>query len=95
LIQRYRQSLESLEVAEEYYNKMTETNPSDDVTRWTADIEYAEKHRLEDRSAMDIMASRLSEMRRSAEKNEERDRDSPGDSWIDLGLSMEERQCVL
>ena len=92
LSQRYQQCLESREVAEEYFENLTDANPCEDIYQWTEEIDYAEKVRREQRSAMDIMASRLSEMRHTEKETQSADENSAGDCWIELGLSMEERQ---
>ena len=71
---------------------MTDANPCEDIYQWTEEIDYAEKVRREQRSAMDIMASCLSEMRHTEKETQSADENSAGDYWIELGLSMEERQ---
>lgn len=93
LIHRYRQSIESVEIAEEYYEQLSEPINIDDIARWKTEITNAEKERLSNRAVMDMMASRLSQMKKSQVPEVESDVNK-GNSWIGLGLSMEERQWV-
>jgi hypothetical protein len=92
LIKRHRQSDESFEEADDYYNRLSETISTQEISRWNEEITFAEVDRQKNPAAMDIMASRLSHLDPNESQANESTSDSPGIAWIAMGLSIEERQ---
>jgi hypothetical protein len=81
----------------EYYAKFTSTISAGALKKWTQEIETAESRRLKNPKAMDIMGAHQPEpsgdlgtsgtnLNHSSEK---------GNQWLQLALSIEERQYVL
>lgn len=78
---------------EVYFNKVTATLPIADRHIWERDVVAAEADRLVRADAMDILGANMAEPGIS---NEARPRQgaTDGERWIELGLKMEQLQCV-
>jgi hypothetical protein len=92
LEKRYRQSIESAQQAETYYEKLTDALDTADINQWKTEITNAEKERLENPAAMDIMAGRhISKIPELTEDTINKDYDEAA-TWIMSGFSIEEKQ---
>jgi hypothetical protein len=92
LEKRYRQTIESARQAETYYEKLTSALDMEDINQWEIDITNAEKERLENPAAMDIMAGRqISKIPELTEHTIDKDYDEAA-NWIMLGFGIEEKQ---
>ena len=80
--------------AEEYYANLIEGIPPEDVQEWQAQMEHAEKHRMEDRSVMDIIGA--GHVPQSADPAPAQDDPVLGivSQWIQLAIAIEEQQYV-
>jgi hypothetical protein len=97
LCDRFGQAKDMVRTTSEYYANFTSTVSAAALKKWTREIETAESRRLKNPEAMDIMCAHLPEssgdlgnsgsnQKRSSEK---------GNQWLQLALSIEERQYVL
>jgi len=80
----------------EYYTQFTSTISAGALKKWTKEIELAESKRLKDPRAMDIMRAHQTELNGdSGPSLPNRNRSSEmGTQWLNLALSIEERQYV-
>ena len=81
----------------EYYIKFTSTLSAAALTKWTKEIETAESKRLKNPCAMDIMRAQQTELSADPGLSVARPNRSSevGTEWLNLALSIEERQYVL
>jgi hypothetical protein len=93
---RYRQAVESFQVANEYFEKLSATIDQKDIEKWLSEISNAESNRLETPEAMDVMGTRqVTAAGKSNPNLHSHEETSPGEEWITLALTIEERQYVL
>ena len=83
-----------IQTTSEYYAKFTSTISTGAVKKWTKDIETAESKRLKDPRVMDIMRAHQPESSSDpgysgADPNRSSEM---GNQWLQLALSIEERQ---
>ena len=82
----------------EYYTKFTSTLSAAALKKWTKEIETAESKRLNNPHVMDIMRAHQTELRSAdpglsgAEPNHSSEL---GTQWVNLALSIEDRQYVM
>ena len=78
--------------ADQYYTNLVEGIPLTDINEWTIQIEYAEQHRMEDKSVMDIIgAGNVPTAPESASEDEDSDV-SIVSEWLQLAIEIEEQQ---
>ena len=97
LCDRFGQAKDMVQTTSEYYAKFTSTISAGALKKWTQEIETAESRRLKNPKAMDIMCAHQPESSSDlgnlgAKPNWS---SSPGNQWLQLALSIEERQYVL
>jgi hypothetical protein len=97
LCDRFGQATDMNRTTSEYYTKFTSTISAVAVKKWTKEIETAESKRLKNPQAMDIMRAHQPEWNShpghsGADPNPTSDL---GNQWLQLALSIEERQYVL
>jgi hypothetical protein len=81
----------------EYYTQFTSTISAGALKKWTKEIESAESRRLKDPRAMDIMRAHQQEITADPAQSvsEPNSITEIGAQWLNLALSIEERQYVL
>jgi len=81
----------------QYYTQFTSTVSATSLKIWTKEITSAEGQRLKDPCAMDIMrANQLDDFADPAQTDSEQTRlTGVGAQWLNLALSIEERQYAL
>jgi hypothetical protein len=86
-----------VQTTSEYYTKFTSTISAGAVNKWTKEIETAESKRLKDPQAMDIMRAHQPELNADPGSTVTGPNRSSevGNQWLQLALSIEERQYVL
>ena len=89
---RYQQSTESLQEAEEYYEKLCCTIKGNHLQRWNAEIVKAESRWFQTLAAMDIMGTRQACTLNDTPGHPERIQNKVEEDWIILALTIEERQ---
>jgi len=97
LCDRFGQAKDMIQTTSEYYAKFTSTISAGAIKKWTKEIEAAESKRLKDPQAMDIMRSHQPESGSNpghlgADSNRSSEM---GNQWLQLALSIEERQYVM
>ena len=97
LCDRFGQAKDMVQTTSEYYTKFTSTLSATAVKKWTKDIETAESKQLKDPQAMDIMRAHQPESSGNpGHSGADPNRSSEvGNQWLQLALSIEERQYVL
>jgi len=80
----------------EYYATFTSTISAGALKKWTQEIETAESKRLKNPEAMDIMRAHKPESGADQGNSGTNPNHSSekGNQWLELALSIEERQCV-
>lgn len=84
-----------LDHAKTYYDNLTNQAGKTAVAKWTVDIERAELNRKKDVTCMDIYAAKLAETVSDTPAPVPGTRDSPSTSWMELSLTIEEKQYVV
>jgi hypothetical protein len=81
----------------EYYTQLSSTMPASGVQKWEAEIKSAESRRLENPKAMDIVGVKPVILNAgSARLEPDSSRlTSAISEWLELALSIEERQYVI
>lgn len=92
LCRLYRQAIDMLDHAKDYYYNLTTQAGETAVMKWTTDIESAEKMRKFDVSAMDIYAAKLPDNPIGTRHTVAGNPSSPLASWMELALKVEEKQ---
>jgi type II secretory pathway component PulK len=92
LIGRHKQSAESYEVANEYFEKLNSAISTDVRSKWNSEILDAENQRLQSPAAMDIMGTRNVAVSRDIQDVSDNEKDDVVGEWISLALSIEEKQ---
>jgi hypothetical protein len=97
LCDRFGHAKDMVHTTSEYYTKFTSTVSAGALKKWTKEIEEAESKRLEDPSAMDIMRAHQTEQATNTGPSggEPSCSIEVGTQWLNLALSIEERQYVL
>ena len=97
LCDRFGQAKDMIQTTSEYYAKFTSTISAGAIKKWTKEIEAAESKQLKDPQLMDIMCSHQPESGSNpghlgADSNRSSEM---GNQWLQLALSIEERQYVM
>ena len=96
MVSRYRQAANSFQAANNYFNKLSMTINKKDIDHWTAEITKAESNRFDKPDVMDLMGTwHVKAAGRDVGELQNHQETSPGEEWISLALTVEERQCVL
>ena len=83
------------ECAQRYYQKLVQGIQKNDLSKWENEIKNAEEIRLQDRSAMDILGAKvLIHVPAAAGEVEENGNSASDVDWIQLALTIEEKQFV-
>jgi hypothetical protein len=91
LCRSYLHATDMLEHAKTYYQKLTEEAGVSAVEMWTDDILKAENGRRKDVSVMNIYAAKMPD---NHQMPSSRPPNAQSDSWMELSLGVEEKQCV-
>ena len=94
LCRSYRHAIDMLEHAKPYHQNLTDEAGTAAVDKWTDDIERAEANRKNDLSVMDIYAAKLAPANTDSRQPATGMPLSPSESWMELALGVEEKQCV-
>ena len=97
LSDRFSQAKDMVHSTSQYYTQFTSTISASALKIWTKEITSAESRRLKDPSAMDIMCAQQPDG--IADPAQSGFTQTPltgvGSQWLNLALSIEERQYVL
>ena len=99
LCRQHKNATLNLEEADEYLAELT--NDADDlaIQQWTKEIESAERTRLVNAADMDIYGAQVGHTTREPtdlpSASEETVPKSATESWLELALLIEEKQCVI
>jgi hypothetical protein len=74
-----------------YYNQLSATIPASLKNKWEKEIKSAEERRLQDPAAMDIIGTQNIDVI-PGQVPEQVARSRVGTQWLNLALSVEERQ---
>jgi hypothetical protein len=91
LCNRFIQAREMVQETIYYYNEMTSIVPPTLKQKWEGEIQKAESLRLEKPAAMDIIGAQDIHIRAGPSSAESEQKNM---EWLDLAVSMEERQYV-
>ena len=91
LCRSYLHATDMLEHAKGYYQKLTEEAGVTAVEMWTDDILKAENARRKDVTVMDIYVAKMPNNHQMPVSGSSI---PPSNSWIELSLGVEEKQCV-
>ena len=90
LCERLRHASDMVRKTSDYYHQLSATIPESFRTKWEQDIKYAEAKRLQNPAAMDIIGThKVDIIPRRAERHVH---SQVGSEWLNLALSIEERQ---
>ena len=78
----------------DYYTKLSSTIPPASRKKWEEEMTSAENRRLEDPSAMDIIGAQDVDLPTSESAPQPNRRTAAVHAWLNLALSIEERQFV-
>lgn len=88
----YRHTIESAKGAKDYFEKLSITLARADIERWDKEIINAEKDRLDNPAAMDVMACRqVTNATEGADDSTIKDNNNAVE-WIMHGFAIEEKQ---
>ena len=91
LSKKYAEAISMLEVAGKYYAELSATATPMARNLWTDEIELAEASRMDNISAMDIYAARLSSQTQQP-SSPPCTAEAPAEKWITFALMVEEKQ---
>jgi hypothetical protein len=91
LCDRFRQSNDMVQKTSLYYNQLSATIPASLKNKWEKEIKSAEERRLQDPAAMDIIGTQNIDVI-PGQVPEQVARSRVGTQWLNLALSVEERQ---
>ena len=97
LCDRFGQAKDMVHKTSEYYTQLTSTISARDLNKWKKEITSAESRRLENPSAMDLIGVRQVGVNAGSGSRSGSNRSrltGVGPQWLDLALSIEERQYV-
>jgi Kyakuja-Dileera-Zisupton transposase len=92
LCRTHRTAVDMLDHARTYFRNLSDEAGKMAVEKWTDDIELAERKRKFDITAMDIYAAKLDDSTQESRQPAGIAPRSPLDSWMDLSLTVEEKQ---
>ena len=94
LVERYNQSVETSNTANQYYEKLIKGINSKDIREWDIQIQDTENNRMHDRSVMDILGAKQQVDMDAAASRTSSQKASRGSvaEWIQLGMEIEEKQ---
>lgn len=95
LCRNHSQAVDMLDHARTYYQNLTNESGNVAVEKWTQDIEEAERIRKHTLSAMDIYAAKLDTDQDVSRQPGSGLPKSTFDIWMELALSVEEKQYAL
>lgn len=78
----------------DYYTQLSTTIPAASRKKWEEEMTSAENRRLEDPAAMDIIGAQDVNLPTSHSAPQVDRRTAAVHAWLNLALSIEERQCV-
>jgi hypothetical protein len=87
-----RLARDMVELAETYYQNLTNEAGPTPVEKWRKEVERAEERRATDITAMDIYATRLDSVASASQQMAAGIGDSPLHHWMQLSLTVEEKQ---
>ena len=80
--------------ADQYYTNLIEGIPTHDVHEWQVQIEHAERHRMDDRSVMDIIGAANVTSAFNADSAPDEPVVGVLAQWLQLAIAIEEQQWV-
>jgi hypothetical protein len=92
LCRTYRSAIDMLDHAQTYFRNLTNEAGVTSVEKWTHDIESAEQNRKNDVTEMNIYAAKLDTASGDSRQPAPGTSRSPLDSWMEMSLSVEEKQ---
>lgn len=78
----------------EYYTLFSSTVSPSAIKKWTKDITAAESRRLKNPHAMDVIGAQKFHVELAGSASDPSRLTATGNEWLNLSLSMEERQYV-
>jgi hypothetical protein len=97
LCDRFGQAKDMVHKTSEYYTLFSSTVSASAIKKWTKDMTTAESRRLKNPRAMDIIGAHKNDFHAelAGSASEPNRLTATGTEWLNLALSMEERQYVL